>query len=144
MILVIGGAYQGKKDWVQGRYRLEESDWTDGDSCSEEDLFRARAVNRFHLFVRRSVVEGRDLSDFADTLREKNPSLILVKNEIGCGVVPRDPLERKYREQDGRLSEKLAAHSDTVVRVICGIGQVIKGSGTADKYCSGIRKGPEG
>ena len=136
MILVIGGAYQGKKDWVQGRYRLEESDWADGDSCSKEDLFQARAVNRFHLFVRRSVEEGRDLSDFADTLKKRNPSLIIVKNEIGCGVVPMDPLERKYRDQDGRLSEKLAAHCDTVVRVICGIGQVIKGSETADEYRS--------
>lgn len=136
MILVIGGAYQGKKDWVQGRYRLEESDWADGDSCSKEDLFQARAVNRFHLFVRRSVEEGRDLSGFADTLKKRNPSLIIVKNEIGCGVVPMDPLERKYREQDGRLSEKLAAHCDTVVRVICGIGQVIKGSETADEYRS--------
>ena len=136
MILVIGGAYQGKKDWVQGRYHLEESDWADGDSCSKEDLFQARAVNRFHLFVRRSVEEGRDLSDFADTLKKRNPSLIIVKNEIGCGVVPMDPLERKYREQDGRLSEKLAAHCDTVVRVICGIGQVIKGSETAGEYRS--------
>ena len=99
-------------------------------------MFQARAVNRFHLFVRRSVEEGRDLSDFADTLKKRNPSLIIVKNEIGCGVVPMDPLERKYREQDGRLSEKLAAHCDTVVRVICGIGQVIKGSETADEYRS--------
>ena len=133
MILVIGGAYQGKKEWVMRQYRLEESDWTDGASCSEEELFRARAVNHFHLFVRRSVEAGRDLSDFAEILQEKNPSLIIVKNEIGCGVVPMDPAERKYREQDGRLSEKLAACAGTVVRVLCGIGQVIKDSDAADK-----------
>ena len=96
-------------------------------------MFRARAVNHFHLFVRRSVEAGRDLSDFAEILQEKNPSLIIVKNEIGCGVVPMDPAERKYREQDGRLSEKLAACAGTVVRVLCGIGQVIKDSDAADK-----------
>lgn len=127
MVLIIGGSYQGKKSWAQEHFSLSDSDWTEGANCSRADLLHARAVNHFHLYVKEAVKRGEDLSDLADLLAEKNPSLLLVKNEIGCGVVPIDPEERKYREADGRLSERLAARSETVVRVFCGIGQVIKG-----------------
>ena len=38
-----------------------------------------------------------------------------------------DEKERKNREAAGRLAILLAKKADTVVRVICGIGKVIKG-----------------
>jgi len=40
--------------------------------------------------------------------------------------VPVDRMEREYREQTGRVCTRLAAYSEKVYRVMCGIGQVIK------------------
>ena len=62
----------------------------------------------------------------AEELLEKNPDICVVTNELGYGVVPADAFDRKYREATGRICEKLAAGSDEVHRVICGIGTVIK------------------
>ena len=42
------------------------------------------------------------------------------------GIVPVDRMEREYREQTGRVCTRLAAYSEKVYRVMCGIGQVIK------------------
>ena len=56
----------------------------------------------------------------------KNPELILITDEIGYGIVPVDRMEREYREQTGRVCTHLAAYSEKVYRVMCGIGQVIK------------------
>ena len=43
------------------------------------------------------------------------------------GVVPVDPAQRAAREAAGRLSCLLAARAETVVRVCCGIPQLLKG-----------------
>ena len=48
-------------------------------------------------------------------------------DQVGCGVVPIDPDERAWRERAGRLSCELALRADTVVRLVCGCPQVIKG-----------------
>ena len=52
---------------------------------------------------------------------------IVIATEIGCGVVPIDPVERERREAAGRLSCLLAERAETVVRVCCGLPQLLKG-----------------
>ena len=52
---------------------------------------------------------------------------VVICSETGCGIVPLDKKERLAREATGRLMCALAAEADTVVRMICGIPQVIKG-----------------
>ena len=70
--------------------------------------------------------EGEPIDDLAEELIRKNPELILITDEIGYGIVPVDRMEREYREQTGRVCTCLAAYSEKVYRVMCGIGQVIK------------------
>lgn len=48
--------------------------------------------------------------------------------EVGSGVVPADADARAWRERVGRVCCALAARSDVVVRMVCGIPQVLKGS----------------
>ena len=50
----------------------------------------------------------------------------LVSQEVGYGVVPMDAFDRKYREAVGRVCTDLASKSKKVIRVVCGIGTVIK------------------
>ena len=70
--------------------------------------------------------EREPIDDLAEELIRKNPELILITDEIGYGIVPVDRMEREYREQTGRVCTRLAAYSEKVYRVMCGIGQVIK------------------
>ena len=63
----------------------------------------------------------------AKEIMRKNPNLIIVTDEIGCGLVPVDAFMRNYREKAGRICTELAEFSVQVVRVNLGIGTIIKG-----------------
>lgn len=52
--------------------------------------------------------------------------LVIVCDEIGCGLVPVDAFEREYREAVGRIMTGLTKKAVRADRVICGIGYVIK------------------
>lgn len=67
-----------------------------------------------------------DFANLAEKIQERNPDLIVISNELGYGVVPIDAFDRKYRESTGRLCTQLAAKSRQVIRVVCGLGMVIK------------------
>ena len=126
MILVIGGAWQGKQSYASETFHVSESDWKDGQTCTIEELKTAKAVHHFHVFLRRELNEGRSVQDLAELLWKENPDLILVTNEVGYGIVPMEAEDREWREACGRVCTKLAAYADQVVRVCCGIGTRIK------------------
>ena len=65
-----------------------------------------------------------DLTALADALAA-HP--VVIATEVGGGVVPVDPAQRAAREAAGRLSCLLAERAETVVRVCCGIPQLLKG-----------------
>lgn len=82
-------------------------------------------------FVRRAVWDVQDLAAASPDLPALAEALshreIVIATEVGGGVVPVDPAERAAREAAGRLSCLLAERADTVVRVCCGLPQVLKG-----------------
>lgn len=127
MKLVIGGAFQGKLLYAKEQFQMEDG-WADGGICSEEELYRCCGVFHFHEYIGRMVAEGQDTSDLATAMIEKNPECVVVTNELGYGVVPVEAFDRQYRETTGRVCTKLAAYAECVHRVVCGIGQVIKGA----------------
>lgn len=63
---------------------------------------------------------------FVKRLSAQNPDIIIVSNELGCGVVPMDKKDRLWREAVGRICTCIAAEADEVVRVVCGVGVRIK------------------
>ena len=67
--------------------------------------------------------DEKELEQLADKLSEYD---VVISSETGCGVVPADPAAREAREKAGRLNCLLAARASKVVRVFCGIPQVIK------------------
>ena len=83
-------------------------------------------VIHLHELIREQLREGKDPEEAIDTFTAKNPSCILICDEIGNGIVPMDAFEREYRERTGRILIRLAEQAEEVVRVICGIGQRIK------------------
>ena len=124
MKMIIGGAFQGKKE-----YALER--WPDrrivsGKTAEVPELLSAGLILDFQDFVRNEVRKGTDLSAFAKALIEHDPEVVIVTDETGYGIVPIDPEERLFRETHGRICTVLAAYSDLVIRIVSGIPQVIK------------------
>lgn len=62
-----------------------------------------------------------------DAIRACAADLVIVSNEVGHGIVPENALARQFRETQGRLNIALAAECGTVVQVIAGLPQVLKG-----------------
>lgn len=52
--------------------------------------------------------------------------VILVTNEVGCGIVPENALARRFRDEAGRLNQLAAEHAQEVHWMIFGIGMRIK------------------
>ncbi|MBR6242734.1 MAG: bifunctional adenosylcobinamide kinase/adenosylcobinamide-phosphate guanylyltransferase, partial [Ruminococcus sp.] len=64
---------------------------------------------------------------FTQELCRNSPEMIIVIDEIGCGIVPVEKSERVWRENVGRCGCIIAENSELVIRVVCGIPTVIKG-----------------
>ena len=124
MIMITGGAYEGKTEFAKSHYNCEI---TDGERCDFESVFTANCVSNYHQLVKRLVGNGDDVVSYTERLCRENPNLIVIINEIGCGIVPLEKSDRLWREQVGRAGSLIAKNSDTVVRLICGIPAVIKG-----------------
>lgn len=126
MKLIIGGAFQGKKAYAEKTFGIPKEEFSDGAVCRPEELFSAKAVCHFHEYIRRCLREGKQVTDLAEELAEKNPEILVIANELGSGVVPADAFDREYREVAGRVLCALAKEAAQVHRVVCGIGTVIK------------------
>lgn len=118
--IITGGAFQGKLAYAKSLY--PGITWTDGKSCGLDEIRECSAVYDFHTFVKRWLEEERSREDLTDVILEENQDIIIVCDEIGCGLVPVDAFERKYREDTGRIMTALAEHAERVDRVVCGIG----------------------
>ena len=64
--------------------------------------------------------------DLMATLAQTAAPTILVSNEVGWGIVPDNPLARKFRDQAGWLHQRLAQVADLVVLVVAGVPMLIK------------------
>lgn len=126
MILVTGGAFQGKTAYAQELTGMPGEEFADGAVCPLEEIYQCRGIRRFHLWVKRAMGEGLNPEGLAKELAERNPELVVITDELGYGVVPIERRDREYRELHGRICCEVAKRSRKVCRVICGIGTVIK------------------
>ena len=130
MILIIGGAYQGKMAFAE---QLLEEQKKNGKAGSIFPQFHMWVKAHMESDVNDKITETANSNEKNDKLekelREKlaqEPDTIIVCNELGCGVVPMDAFDRAWRERTGRLTCALAAQAEAVYRVTCGIGTRIK------------------
>lgn len=135
MKLIVGGAFQGKRDFA---FRLTEKEpgcalLADGETDSLELALQCDILCGFQEYVRRFFMDEENgmqrLREFIDRLIAENPGVIVTANELGCGIVPVEKRDRILRERSGDACRLLAGFSDEVYRVICGLPVLIKSAG---------------
>ncbi len=52
--------------------------------------------------------------------------IVLVSNEVGLGIVPENALARRFRDEAGRLHQRLAARADRVIFMVAGLPMQVK------------------
>lgn len=65
-------------------------------------------------------------SAFVQTCRERSGTVVAVTNEVGLGIVPDNPLVRRFRDLAGRVNQTVAAGADEVYFLISGLPTRIK------------------
>lgn len=111
MILITGGAYQGKYEFALNTLGL-----------NEENI-----LNGFHILTKKMLKDGQNVCEETEKIIADKKISAVISDEIGCGVVPADAFEREWREQTGRALCKIAGEAETVFRVQCGVAVKIKG-----------------
>ena len=140
MIFVIGPLFSGKQDYIMQALGWSETDFLEKAVRDVQNL-AAEAAEAVEVEEAAGAVEVAEAAEAVETshsplddLQEKLRSLadrlsqkeVVIATETGCGVIPLDPRERRNREAAGRLSCLLAERAETVVRICCGIPQVLK------------------
>lgn len=62
-----------------------------------------------------------------ETIQRSPSSFIFVSNEVGMGIVPSDPLGRRFRDLAGMVNQKITEGADTVIFMVSGIPIFLKG-----------------
>lgn len=124
MKFIIGGAYQGKLNYVMEKYQKKIV--ANGEVCSLNDTFHCEILNNFEILIKRFFNTINDVIHYLDLLLKENPNIIIISTEIGYGIVPIEKSDRIYRELIGRVCCEVSKKAETVERVFCGLGVSIK------------------
>lgn len=141
MILIFGGAYQGKLEFARTLPDCGAGEVFDCRESSEGGRepadtppalpdFTADIICGLQEFTWECCAEDPATRiEAADLMREHREAWrnkILIIDDVSQGIVPMDARVRAFREMNGRLMLYLASEAEAVYRVFCGIGKRIK------------------
>lgn len=118
MILIIGGAYQGKLDFAKDTFGV-----TDVYTCAGAEIdFSRKCIYKIEEFTARHP----DPVGYFQAHRDQWQNSILIMQDIFCGVVPMGAENRRWRQNTGRLAQYLSKEAEQVSRIFCGFEQRLK------------------
>lgn len=128
LILVIGGAYNGKLGFVKDKFNIEEEDiFIINDDLNDIYIdYSKKVINAFQKFTYKLSLKNIDALDFILENRESFKDKIIICDDISQGIVPLKKEERFWRENTGKCLQYISNNSNIVYRVFCGIPMVIK------------------
>ena len=120
MILMIGGAYQGKLDFAKDAFGITDADV---HICGTGEIdFSKRCIYKIEEFT----CGHSDPISYFKAHRDRWQDSILILQDIFCGVVPVDAKNRVWRQDTGRLAQYLSKEASQVSRIFCGLEQRLK------------------
>ena len=124
MVLIIGGAYQGKLDFAKEAFGITEEDVF---VCKDSEIdFSKRCIYALEEFTLACVREGKDPASYLQEHREAWENSIFICQDFFCGVVPMEAEARAWRQITGRLAQYLSREAGRVSRIFCGLEQRLK------------------
>lgn len=129
MYIILGGAYNGKRQYVTGRFqqvKLLEGNFLKY-TYQHGDVV---AIGSFEKTVQALIhlPEDEIVEEMLATLLkiDKTCTLICICTDMTRGIVPIDRVDRKVRDCCGRLYQKLCVQNAEVIRIWYGIPQILK------------------
>lgn len=131
MELYLGGAFQGKLDYVKSLCNGRKTEIYGKDDFEKLlSLENQDAIwNDFHLTIQNLLQKSGNQEKITSqvlSIIEKNPEIRIISCEIGSGIVPIEKADRIWRDFCGHLLVKIAKKAGKVERIICGLPQRIK------------------
>ena len=118
MILIIGGAYQGKLDYAKDSLGVSEI-----YTCTGPEIdFSKGCIYKIEEFT----AHHPDPVSYFRAHREQWRDSVLIMQDIFCGVVPMGAENRAWRQRTGRLAQYLSREAAQVSRIFCGLEQRLK------------------
>jgi adenosylcobinamide kinase / adenosylcobinamide-phosphate guanylyltransferase len=115
------------KDWITVEAPLDLPAALAGAQDSEAVL-----IDCATLWLTNHMLAGNDIAAesraLVAALKACPAPVVLVSNEVGWGIVPENALARRFRDEQGRLNQRLAAEAGLVVTVIAGLPLALKGA----------------
>lgn len=125
MILVFGGAYNGKIDFVKEKFNITEDEIF---YCNDENIdFSKKVICGLHKFTYNNVLKNINSFDYIRNNINLFEDKIIICDEISSGIVPLKKEDRIWREDTGKCLQYLSKESSYIYRVFCGIPTIIKG-----------------
>ncbi len=130
MHVIIGGAYNGKRDYVRTMVEGKEVQWKrmgTKDACVSESS-RVMVFTEIEKWLAETELPEAEAIDFVLEAMVGHDAIVIL-TDIGRGIVPIDAQQRKLRDTCGRLYQRLMAEADEVTRIWYGLAQTIKKRG---------------
>ncbi|AGK59100.1 adenosylcobinamide-phosphate guanylyltransferase [Hyphomicrobium denitrificans 1NES1] len=112
--------------WIQYETPLDIAATLSGDAADQPCL-----VDCLTLWLSNLMHADRNIAHETDNLvgalSKRSAPCIMVSNEVGLGIVPDNDLARLFRDEAGRLNQRIAAVADCVVFVAAGLPMTLKG-----------------
>ncbi len=70
---------------------------------------------------------GEYMHSLIEALKKTEQTIIMVSNEVGMGIIPNNPLGRKFRDLAGQLNQEVANTADKVILAVAGLPTYLKG-----------------
>jgi adenosyl cobinamide kinase/adenosyl cobinamide phosphate guanylyltransferase len=87
-------------------------------------------VDCLTLWLTNLILGGHDVAAATVALEtildSRRKPTVLVSNEVGLGIVPGTPLGRSFRDEAGRLNQRIAARAGHVLFMIAGLPMTLK------------------
>jgi adenosylcobinamide kinase/adenosylcobinamide-phosphate guanylyltransferase len=112
-------------EWIEHETPLElvpALKATDGGGARLVDCMTLWLSNLMH--AERNWTENA--AGLAETLRTQKSPVVLVTNEVGLGIVPDNPLARRFLDAAGVMNQMIAQAADEVEFIVAGLPMRVK------------------